>query len=447
MPARPHDLVAVQTHRIRLLLQGSGWMMVIVGAPWGLHFAIQGLWLLAALDALVVLAGAAVIWSVPHDRLRLGAGLFIGVSYLVICAIALFIDVPDGMHPRSIHLFLLALAMSSHLALQQEGRWVYLGVPALCMLSFLVFASSPVGFPLAEAVIPAGQRAASVWVNNFSALLCLFVVMVLMHADIRVRTALEAELRTALQQQQLVLYYQPQVTHDGQVIGAETLVRWVHPTRGLVPPAEFIPLAEQCGLISEVGRVVLSEACQQLVRWSKRPERAGLTLSVNVSASQLREPGFVAATLAVLDWTRADPERLKIELTESVLVKDIEDVTAKMTALRERGVGLSLDDFGTGYSSLNYLKRLPLTQLKIDKSFVDNLLTDPNDAAIARTVVALGENLGLHVIAEGVETEAQRGLLEEIGCRAYQGYLYSRPLPAAEFERFLDQRGLAPPVV
>ncbi len=435
-----HDLVAVKKHRIRLLLQGSGWLMVAIGVPWGIHFALQGLWLLAALDGLVAAVGAAVVWCVPRDRLRLGAVLFVGCAYLVICAIALLVDVPDGSHPRSVHHFLLALAFSAYLALQLEHRALYFGVPAVCLLTFLLLASTPVGFAQPQFGIPAEQRALSVWFNNFSALLCLFVVMVLMHADIRVRTALEAELRTALANRQLVLYYQPQVAHDGSVIGAETLVRWNHPARGLVPPAEFISLAEECGLIGQLGRAVLRDACRQLVQWSKRPERAHLTLSVNVSASELRQPGFVDATLKVLDWTRAEPTRLKIELTETLLVNDIEDVSGKLAALRQRGIGVSLDDFGTGYSSLNYLKRLPLTQLKIDKSFVDDVLTDTSDAAIARTVVALGRQLGLHVIAEGVETEEQRALLQDIGCLAYQGYLYSKPLSAEDFERFLLAR-------
>ena len=243
-----------------------------------------------------------------------------------------------------------------------------------------------------------------------------------------------------MENKQLEIHYQPQVDQDGRVLGAEALVRWRHPVRGMVPPAEFIPLAEQCGLISEVGRVVLTAACRQLVAWAGRPERAALTLSVNVSALQLHEPRFIQSTLALLDSTGADPHRLKIELTETMLVHDVEEVMAKMAALRERGIRISLDDFGTGYSSLAYLKRLPLDQLKIDKSFVDNVLTEANDAAIARTVVALGQNLGLQVIAEGVETEAQRAFLQGIGCTAYQGYLYSKPLPAAELERFLQQR-------
>ena len=221
--------------------------------------------------------------------------------------------------------------------------------------------------------------------------------------------------------------------------GAEALVRWQHPRRGLVPPAEFIPLAEETGLILPLGDWVLETACAQLVAWATRPEMAHLTLAVNVSARQFRHPDFVEQVLAVLDHSGANPQKLKLELTESLLLDDVEDIIAKMTALKAHGVGFSLDDFGTGYSSLSYLKRLPLDQLKIDQSFVRDVLTDPDDAAIARTIVALAQSLGLDVIAEGVETEEQRDFLERNGCHAYQGYLFSRPLPLEEFERFQNR--------
>jgi diguanylate cyclase (GGDEF)-like protein/PAS domain S-box-containing protein len=253
-----------------------------------------------------------------------------------------------------------------------------------------------------------------------------------MQALVAARAALESDLRAALRQDQMVLYYQPQVSAQGQLVGAEALVRWRHPQRGLVSPAEFIPLAEETGLILPLGQWVLEEGCRQLARWAKEPERAHLTLAINVSAVQYRHADFVQRILAVLQETGAPTERLKLELTESLLLHDVEDIISKMTALKAQGVGFSLDDFGTGYSSLTYLKRLPLDQLKIDQSFVRDLLVDTNDATIARTIVALGKNLGLSVIAEGVETLAQRDCLASYGCDAYQGYLYGRPAPAEE---------------
>jgi EAL domain-containing protein (putative c-di-GMP-specific phosphodiesterase class I) len=253
------------------------------------------------------------------------------------------------------------------------------------------------------------------------------------------RAALEADLREAIEKDQLLLHYQAQVVGEGRVTGAEVLVRWQHPERGMVSPADFIPLAEATGLILPLGHWVLETACRQLALWAVRPEMACLTLAVNVSAHQFRLPYFVDEVLAVLKETGANPQRLKLELTESLLVANVEDIIEKMFVLKASGVGFSLDDFGTGYSSLSYLKRLPLDQLKIDQSFVRDVLSDPNDAAIARTVVALARSLGLGVIAEGVETEMQRDFLASAGCHAYQGYFFSKPLPIAGFEEFAQR--------
>lgn len=263
-----------------------------------------------------------------------------------------------------------------------------------------------------------------------------------MESNLRERAALEDDLRHGLDSRQLLLYYQPQVNADDQITGAEVLVRWQHPRRGMVSPGDFIPLAEATGLILPMGHWVLKTACLQLARWASQPERAHLTIAVNVSALQFRHADFVNQVLDVLRQTGADPQRLKLELTESLLVSNVEQVIAKMSALRLRGVRFSLDDFGTGYSSLTYLKRLPLDQLKIDQSFVRDVLTDHNDASIARTVVALAHNLGLGVIAEGVETSGQRDFLAQAGCSHYQGYFFSRPLPLDAFEAFLGRVNL-----
>lgn len=257
-----------------------------------------------------------------------------------------------------------------------------------------------------------------------------------MQAAVTTRITLEADLRRSLKQDDFLLYYQPQINSDGHLLGAEALLRWQHPSRGLVPPAEFIPLAEDTGLILPLGQWVLETACAQLVIWASHPETARLTLSVNVSARQFHHRNFVHDVLTALDRTGANPENLMLELTESLLVKDMESTIAKMAALKARGVSFSLDDFGTGYSSLSYLKRLPLELLKIDQSFIRDVLTDANDAAIVNTIISLGESLGLSVIAEGVETEAQRDFLARIGCHAYQGYLFSHPLPLEKFDLF-----------
>jgi len=252
-----------------------------------------------------------------------------------------------------------------------------------------------------------------------------------MQAAASARSALEGDIRLGLARAEFLLHYQPVVDATGQLLGAEALVRWNHPQRGMVPPAEFIPLAEQTGLILPLGRQVLAMACHQLALWAADPARASWTLSVNVSAQEFRQSEFVQDVLAVLRDSGADARRLKLELTESLLLHDVEDSILKMQALRTLGVGFALDDFGTGYSSLSYLKRLPLDQLKIDQSFVRDVLTDPNDAAIACTIITLAHSLALDVVAEGVETEGQRAFLLRNGCQRFQGYLFGRPGPAA----------------
>lgn len=251
------------------------------------------------------------------------------------------------------------------------------------------------------------------------------------------RAALEASLRRAFEGNHFVLHYQAQVTADGRVTGSEVLVRWQHSESGLLAPGEFIPLAEETHLIVPLGYWVLEAACMQLAAWATQPDMAHLTVAVNVSTRQFRQPDFVDKVLAILACTGIDPKRLTLELTESLLVGHTKDCIDKMVALRARGVSFSLDDFGTGYSSLSCLKRLPLDQLKIDQSFVDDVLSDPTDAAIAMAVVALAHSRALGVIAEGVETEAQRDFLESLGCHVYQGFFFSRPLPIGNFEAFV----------
>ena len=258
-----------------------------------------------------------------------------------------------------------------------------------------------------------------------------------MQTAINDRAQLEADLRQALVAQQLVLHYQPQATLQGDVIGAECLLRWQHPQRGMVPPGQFIAVAEESDLILHIGQWVLHSACTQLARWQEQPQWAHLQLSVNVSARQFRQSDFVHQVIETLQVTGARAPLLTLELTESLVLDNVEDAIDKMHQLRTKGVRFSVDDFGTGYSSLAYLTRLPLHQLKIDQSFVRNLGSRPSDDVIVQTIIGMGRNLDLEVIAEGVETEAQKAILAGHGCDLYQGYLLARPMPVADFERSL----------
>jgi diguanylate cyclase (GGDEF)-like protein/PAS domain S-box-containing protein len=258
-----------------------------------------------------------------------------------------------------------------------------------------------------------------------------------MQDAVNARSQLEADLRQGLAAREFYLAYQPQVDHKGQIVGVEALLRWQHPRRGLVMPAQFIALAEELGLIAEIGKWLLEQACQQLVQWTNDPPTQHLTLAVNVSVRQFRHPAFIDHTTETLTRTGAAPGKLKIEITESMLISDIEETRRKMMALKAIGVRFALDDFGTGFSSLAYLQQLPLDELKIDQSFIRNITTDKNNAAITRSIIALAHNLGLSVIAEGVETEDQRQFLAEEGCSTFQGYLYHKPLAAQTIKSFM----------
>jgi diguanylate cyclase (GGDEF)-like protein/PAS domain S-box-containing protein len=259
-----------------------------------------------------------------------------------------------------------------------------------------------------------------------------------MQENISARVSLEDELQNALEFQQFHLYYQIQVDSAHRPLGAEALIRWIHPVRGLVSPAQFIPLAEETGLILPIGLWVLEAACAQLKAWQHDALTRELTLAVNVSARQFRQADFVAQLQAVVRKFAINPKQLKLELTESLLQENIEETIAAMNALNEIGVQFSLDDFGTGYSSLQYLKRLPLDQIKIDQSFVRDIGIDSSDKAVVRAIIALAQSLSVNVIAEGVETEEQRKLLLQKGCTLYQGYFFGRPIPIEQFEALLQ---------
>ena len=262
-----------------------------------------------------------------------------------------------------------------------------------------------------------------------------------MQAALNEKAALEAGLRQALASGGFALHYQPLIDQAQTVTGVEALLRWDMPGRGLVPPARFIPIAEESNLILQIGQWVLEQGCAQLVAWSRTPGMEHLVLGINVSARQFRQPDFVQGVRSVLEASGADPARLKLELTESMVLDDIDDTVAKMEALRKIGVRFAIDDFGTGYASLTYLKRLPVDQLKIDQSFISGMDSDPSDAAIVRTIISMSRTLQMEVVAEGVEKDAQHAFLKENRCNLFQGYLFGKPMPIAEFERLVVEAG------
>lgn len=261
-----------------------------------------------------------------------------------------------------------------------------------------------------------------------------------MQAIIDYRLALEEDLRKAVNADELLPYFQPQFNAEGQLIGAEVLARWHHVERGWVPPDQFISIAESCGLIHRIGTRILELTCQQIKEWDRRFEVRIPHFSVNISSRQFRDSTFVRGILDILERYGMDRNRLTLEITEGLVIENIDDAIEKMRQLREHGLRFSLDDFGIGYSSLSYLKQLPLDEIKIDRSFVLDILQDANDTVIVDTIIAMTRHLQLEVIAEGVENQAQLDFLQEKGCRRFQGYYFSAPLPAEEFAaKYLDK--------
>lgn len=263
-----------------------------------------------------------------------------------------------------------------------------------------------------------------------------------MEDEIARRMELERELRHAIGAKQLVLFYQPQIDlSNGEIMGAEALIRWQHPVHGLVPPDTFIPLAEESGLINQVSDWVLEDACQQLKRWNDAGHN--LKVAVNMSSKDIQVDGFNEKLRHMIEQYDIAPNRLELEITESTLMENPEELEGELNAMREMGLTLAIDDFGSGFSSLNYLKRLPVDVLKIDRMFIRDLDTDENDMAIVTGVVALASSMGLETVAEGVETIEQYHILQKLGCDTCQGYYFSKPLPVAEFEeKFLHQKAL-----
>jgi len=428
------DLVSVAQRRERRMRLLASCVMLVLGVIWAVIFALRGFWAIVAMDAVLIVSGLTVLMLTVRNKARSANLILFSVLIVIIAGTAIVLDVPDAAAPRATHLYLLPLTLAALMAFRDEGPWLRYGIALLCLLTFTCLASSNWA-PVLGYSLPDEVRTPGSWGQAGAAMAMFFALLHVLQTDAAERSVLERELQAALREQQFELHYQPQLNVAGRVIGAEVLIRWRHPQRGLLPPGEFIDHAERSGLIIPIGKWVLEQACAQLRTWADDPARCDLCLAVNISQKQFRQASFVPEVLEMLRRYGMDARRLELELTETVLVQDLEDLTQKMSVLVQHGVSFSLDDFGTGFSSLSHLKRLPLGKLKIDRSFICDLLTDASSEAIVRSVIALGQSMGLTVIAEGVETEAQKDFLLRHGCAQFQGYLLSKPLP---LDAFLD---------
>ena len=425
--------------RVRACLLGSGVISVLVGVGWSAAFLHFDRPMLAALNGGLVPFGIALVWLAHQGRLRAAALLAGHFLPLFIAVSALFDNVPDGVH-RATHMHFLAVALGGYFVFRRSGIYMKYVMPALCLLGFAVFSNTSIGFHDPALVIPASAAEIGVWTNTLTAMAEVVFIVLIMNADLSVRRMMDIEMRKAIAHGDFRLRYQPQIDGTGKVTGAEALIRWRHAKMGNVPPARFIPLAEETGLIVPIGNWVLRAACAQLAQWDADAETQHLTMAVNVSASQFRQPDFVQSVSEIVRLSGIDPSKLKLELTESMFVDNVDATAAKMNALRAIGIVWSLDDFGTGYSSLSVLNSFPLGQIKIDKSFVRGMLTDASNMVVTEAIIDLAGKLNLQVIAEGVETVEQLDRLREAGCRNYQGYLFSPPLDIDAFREFLSAK-------
>lgn len=433
------DLALIGQRRERRMRMLASLVLLLVGSLWGIFFSLRGEWGIVLMDLLMILCGLGVFILTLRNRVRLANLLLFGVIILVIVGTTLLMDPHTAAAPRATHLYLLPIAVAALMAFRDERLWLRYGVALFCLGLFTVLASSSWS-PTSAYHLPDDVRMAGSWVQSVAAMLMLFALLHILQSDAAERSMLDRDLHAALREQQFVLHYQAQLNSSGTVTGAEVLIRWQHPQRGLVPPAEFIGHAEKTGLIIPIGQWVLEQAFTQLRAWKDDPLYRDISLAVNISQKQFRQASFVTDMLGLIETYGIDARRLELELTETLIVHDIDDLMRKMAVLVERGVRFSLDDFGTGFSSLSHLKRLPLNTLKIDRSFVSDLLTDANSQAIVRTVIALAQSMGMTVIAEGVETHAQQQFLLSNGCMQFQGYLFSKPLPLQAFTAFVERQ-------
>lgn len=432
------DLALVGQRRERRMRMLASMVMVLMGLLWGLFFSSRGYWAIVVMDITIILAGLAVFALTLRNRARAANLILFSALILIVVASTLLLDPPTLVAPRATHLYLLPVAVGALMAFRDEPLALRYGISLFSLLLFVALAASN-WRPTDLYALPDDVRLIGSWLQGLVAMTLFFVLLHILQTDTAERSELDRDLRAAVREQQFVLYYQPQLDDGGRVTGAELLIRWQHPQRGLLAPGEFIDHAEHTGLIIPIGQWVLEQTAARLRQWKDDPLFGDLTLAVNISQKQFGQASFVAEILGLIERHGIDAQHLELELTETLIVRDMEDLTRKMTALVEQGVRFSLDDFGTGFSSLSHLKRLPLSKLKIDRSFICDVLSDANSETIVRTVIALGQSMGMTVIAEGVETEAQRSFLADNGCLRYQGYLFGRPMPMADFCAFVQR--------
>jgi EAL domain-containing protein (putative c-di-GMP-specific phosphodiesterase class I) len=436
-PNRPEMSAGKRSRRVAFAYQVISLTVALFSLSWAVIFALKQQRELAVAELFPAMVGFVSFALARAGRLDTVLAIAEISFFTFIAGFCLLFDMHMADTPRVTHLFFLPLAVVAYINHVRRKSAFQLIVVGASLAAFVFFASST--FHLAGAQpIPENIRHIGVWFNATLATALLWGAICALQHEFINPNAIAREIPAAVRNGQLQLYYQPQTDLSGAIIGAEALLRWNHPKRGLVSPDTFISVAENAGLMPLIGSWVLDTACETLAAWKNAPSLRDLTLAINVSPSQFNRDGFAELVLETVALHGVDPAKLKLELTESVLIGGIDLVATRMDGLRARGIGFALDDFGTGYSSLSYLRRLPVYQLKIDRSFVEGALESSDGASLVRNIIRMGIDLDFIVLAEGVETSAQYHFLCDNGCHQFQGYHMGRPMPLEAFRAHVE---------
>lgn len=426
-------LVQAQQKRADMAVKAAIYIMLANGLVLLVIEGAMGQYINAALDVLLLFICAAYFAIAKHHK-RVAAHYLFWIVFGYLCFVA-YSDAPYNGAPRTQHLYFIPLALMPHVIFFSEKSWVRYSYTFISVIMLLYFTISDTGNIITD---PGYTDSARYWMATFNAVIAgisTLVVIHIIHINLDAAVKTNQQLGQAVFEKQLELFFQPQVNSEGKLTGAEALIRWHHPTSGLLTPIYFIPFAEKSGSIIEVGRWVLGQACAQLEIWQQNPAFKHFILSVNVSVRELTHPDFAQMLYKTIQKYDINPSSLRIEITESAFIDNLDAVVTTIQDLQQKGITFSLDDFGMGYSSLNHLRQLPLFELKIDKQFTKGIPQNEYDVNIVKTMIELGKSLGLSTIAEGVENEAQWHCLKEFGCEYFQGFLFGKPMSASAFSR------------
>ncbi|MDS7945353.1 EAL domain-containing protein [Acinetobacter sp. V110_1] len=422
----------VKDQQLTIAAKANIFICIIFCLFWTIYFAFAHMWLIVCMDIGFTLVSMFSLFLIYKNRISAGILLSQAVLLIFPVVFCLFFDIATPHRPQVAHLFLPAGAILGYLNYRRDPSFLQIILILLSIGCFIFFSGT--SFTLNSAVpLSEDIRNHGGWIATCVATLMICISIYTMQLEIQIENSMVHDLRLALSKEQFELFYQPQINSSEQLIGAEALLRWHHPTLGYIPTQDFIPAAESFGLMPEIGEWVLVQACKVLQDWSKKEETKDLTLSVNISADHFMQPLFEQTIIAMVERYGITPSRLILEITENIALNNCASMIEKMNFLSRHGIQLSLDDFGTGYSSLSYLQKMPISQIKIDRSFVEAALDDKRSNKLVTGIIKIGLDLNLRVLVEGIETAEQFSAFKSNGCTEFQGFLWGCPMPLNDF--------------